>query len=421
VATTTTKKPETTPPVKSPDAEGVPSNAASAAEMYGVLDSFTRFNQKYNMTRQPLWNPPAIEQGKKQEANLKRLLAEEKPGYTYVDYAFEAGAIANMNNTGFSINMPNVEGNSWSPLREGVPREKWQGEPAEASRVLRKVAKLYGADIVGFAKLDRRWVYSDYFDEETKQDYPIRFSDEPGYESYDKPQRLEDRSLLIPKEMQYAVVLIFEMEEEGIARAPTLAEMATTNVTYSQISFTTVMVAEFLRGLGYNAIPSSNCTALSIPLAIDAGLGQLGRNAKLITEKYGPRCRIAKVITDLPVAVGKPKDWGVTEFCNACKKCARMCGVRAIPFGERTYEPQNECNNSGVLQWMLDHKKCRDYWAQVGTNCGVCLRVCPFNKGHHWIHDVTRFFIKNARWMDPLIAKGDDLLGFGAYKRPDKL
>jgi reductive dehalogenase len=282
------------------------------------------------------------------------------------------------------------------------------------------VARLYGAGLVGFARLDRRWVYSHYLDEETRQDYPVVFSDEPGYEEYDTPQRLEDRTLVIPKEMQYAVVMVFEMDEGGIAGAPTLIQQAASQVTYSQISYTTVMLAEFLRGLGYNAIPSANCTALSIPLAIDAGLGQLGRNAKLITMKYGPRCRIAKVITDLPMEVGKPRDFGVTEFCNACKKCARMCGAQCIPFGDRSYEPINECNHRGVLQWMLDHKKCRDYQAKVGTNCGVCIRVCPFNKGPNKIHDLTRFFIDHVRWLDPLIARSDDWMGFGRFKRSDE-
>ena len=44
---------------------------------------------------------------------------------------------------------------------------------------MRKAAHLFGADQVGFAELDRRWVYSRYFDSETKKDYPIKFSDGP--------------------------------------------------------------------------------------------------------------------------------------------------------------------------------------------------------------------------------------------------
>ena len=61
------------------------------------------------------------------------------------------------------------------------------------------------------------------------------------------------------------------------------------------------MVAEFIRRLGYNAIPAANDTALSIPLAVDAGLGQAGRHGLLINLKVGARCRISKIFTDLPL------------------------------------------------------------------------------------------------------------------------
>ena len=67
----------------------------------------------------------------------------------------------------------------------------------------------------------------------------------------------------------------------------------------------------------------------------------------------------------------------------------------------------------------MDHKKCFEFWAKAGTNCGVCLRVCAFNKGHHKIQDMARFFIKNARWTDKFIARLDDALGYGKFKKPD--
>ena len=391
----------------------------TVADLYQVQPYYQRFNQKFNMTRQRLWEPRMKELGAEMEANLARSAAEGTRGYSALDWAFYQASRGNLRNTEFSINAPNVRGNRWRPISPERPAGRWQGSPDEASRVLRKVGRLFGADVVSFAPLDRRWVYSHYFDEETSRDYPIKFTDEPGYEHYTEPGLAEDKSLVIPKDVRYAVVMLFEMDEEGMARAPTAIEFGTTITAYSRISFTTVMVAEFLRGLGYHAIPSANCTALNIPLAIEAGLGQLGRNAKLINPKFGPRCRIAKVLTDLPVEVGIPHDFGITEFCDTCQKCARECPAQAIPYGKRSFEPVNECNAAGVLQWQLDHKKCFEFWAKAGTNCGVCLRACAFNKGHHKIHDVARFFIKHARWADKFIARLDDALGYGKFKRPD--
>ncbi|MBI2831543.1 MAG: reductive dehalogenase [Chloroflexi bacterium] len=402
----------------------------TASDIYQVQPYYQRFDQKNNMTRQRFWNPPAIELTRQLHENLKENILKNRPGYGLRDWAFYAGATANMTNSGFSINWPNRRGNSWQPLSKLTQSlamvsphpgyGKLEVDPSIATSLVKKMGHLFGADEVGTCILDRRWVYSHWFDEETREHYPIKFSDEPGYEKYQEPAQLDDRTQVIPEKMKYAIVLIHEMDERGMATAPTLTQQATTLTVYSRISFITVMLAEFIRSLGYNAIPSANDTALSIPLAIDAGLGELGRNAKLITPAYGPRCRISKVITDLPLEPAEPGLWGVTEFCNGCRKCARNCPAGAIPFGERSFEPLGIFNNRGVLQWQIDHMKCFKYFAKVGTNCGICIRTCPFNKSKHWGHKPVRNIIRmKNRNVDRLIARMDDLLGYGRYQTPD--
>ena len=64
---------------------------------------------------------------------------------------------------------------------------------------------------------------------------------------------------------------------------------------------------------------------LNIPLAIDAGLGELGRNGLLTTEQFGPRLRLCKVLTDLPSELDSPVDMGVQHFCETCERCAEAC------------------------------------------------------------------------------------------------
>jgi len=402
----------------------------TAAELYEVQPYYQRFNQRNNMARQPFWNSVAAEATKMRAENLSKLIRSNRMGYELIDWAFYVGSNANMVNNGFSINWPNRQGNSWQPLsRLSQPQAmlqpyinygKLEADPVTATQLIRKVARQFGADEVGFCLLDRKWVYSHWFDEETKQDYPIKFSDEMGYEAYHEPTQLENRTQVIPKEMKYVIVLIHEMDEGGMATAPTLTQMATTLTAYSRISFTTVSLAEFIRGLGYNAIPSANDTAISIPLAIDAGLGELGRNAKLITPRFGPRCRISKVITDLPLVLGQARTWGVTEFCNICRKCAEKCPSGAIPLGERSFEPLGVFSPHGVLQWQMDHMKCYQYWAEVGTNCGICIRTCPFNKPEYWNHDLVRWFVrrKNSN-IDSFLVRMDDMLGYGRFKNTD--
>ena len=402
----------------------------TAADLYEVQPYYQRFDQKNNMTRQPLWNPPAAELAQERDKNLKILIESNQSGYSLADWAFCVSSSANMINNGFSINWPNRRGNSWQPLAklhqtQGSPPVsqnygKLEADPAMATRLIRKMSRQFGADEVGFCLLDRKWVYSNWFDEDTKEHYPIKFSDEPGYEAYQEPIQLEDSTQVIPEKMKYVIVLIHEMDELGIATAPTLVQMATVRTTYSKISFTTVMLAEFIRGLGYNAIPSANDTALNIPLAIDAGLGELGRNAKLINPLYGPRCRISKVFTDLPLESGNPKLWGVTEFCNVCRKCAKNCPSKAIPMEGRSFEPVGVFYNRGVLMWQLDHMKCIEYQAKVGTNCGICIRTCPFNKSKHWSHNLVRWVIRRRNSnIDSLIVRLDDMLGYGKSGKSD--
>jgi ferredoxin len=34
----------------------------------------------------------------------------------------------------------------------------------------------------------------------------------------------------------------------------------------------------------------------------------------------------------------------------------------------------------GVKKWTVDAEKCFGFWSKQGTECGICIRVCPFNK-----------------------------------------
>lgn len=387
---------------------------------YSVNDTYRRFNQKNNMIYQGAWNSnrahlsderwfqSRVEKGRK---NL--------PGFTRLDWAYYSAMVANLAASNYVINRANVGGTSWSPIArgglyrniEGLP--KWDCGPAKAGAVLKSLARTLGADDAGICLLDRRWVYSHYYDAPSREAFPIRFNDESGYEKYDKPGLAEDKSLVIPAAMKYVLVIIHEMEREGIATAPTLTHMATTFHSYSNIGFTTLAIAEFVRGLGYNAIPSANDTALNIPLAIDAGLGELGRNAKLIHPVFGPRCRISKIITDLPLVPDSPISFGVTAFCDSCKKCAKKCPPDAIPTGERSYKPVGDFNSRGVLCWQVNHAECRDFQFNTGTNCGLCIQSCPYNKPKGKLHWLVKSIISTMPALNRTVLYADDLFGYG--------
>lgn len=232
-----------------------------------------------------------------------------------------------------------------------------------------------------------------------------------------KPRYLEDGTLVIPKTMNRVIVLAFEMDADAVDAAPTLVGMAAMTNGYSRMTFTASSLAEFIRNLGYNAIPCGNHTGLSVPMAIDAGLGELSRMGILITPKYGPRIRLAKIITDLPVATDQPISFGVKEFCDVCKKCAEMCPTQAISFEGQTFEPRTISNNPGVLKWPLDNEKCFTGWQMTGGDCGNCIRVCPFNKPESWLHEATRILIgAKIGTLDSVLTSLDTASGYGGEK-----
>jgi hypothetical protein len=136
--------------------------------------------------------------------------------------------------------------------------------------------------------VDERWIYARSYGsaltnvpETSGRSAPIVFED------VEEPAEHEDGTLVIPKRMKYVIALAIAMEREAIATLIAGPQAAASGLGYSRMAFTAGTLAEFIRGLGYHAIPCGNNTALSIPIAIGVGLVELGRNGLLITLKYG--------------------------------------------------------------------------------------------------------------------------------------
>jgi reductive dehalogenase len=232
-----------------------------------------------------------------------------------------------------------------------------------------------------------------------------------------KPRYLDDGTLAIPETMKTVIVLAFEMDYDSMEAAPTIQGDLATMDGYSKMAITAGSLAMFIRGLGYSAIPCGNNTGISVPMAIEAGLGEGARNGILITPRHGPRVRLAKVITDLPMAYDRPIRFGVTEFCQVCKKCAKLCPTQAISYEDRTMEPTTISTNPGVLKWSVNAEDCYLGWTANGSGCGMCIRVCPFNKPEGWLHDATRILIGARQGsLDSLLVKLDDASGYGTQE-----
>jgi len=330
------------------------------------------------------------------------------PGFTLVDYAFRDAALTTAQASHSGRGQMNSGFYSWSPLGvtnkpEGI--QKWEASPEEASRVLTKAARYYGAVDVGFCDLDKRWIYSHTYDGR-----PIVFEDvDEGYVTREKA--------VLPNSHKWVIAITVPMEVEEMMYSPA-ALNPVSSMGYSRMPVVAGSLAEFIRGIGYHAIPCGNDTALSIPIAVEAGLGHVGRQGRLITWKEGPMVRICKIFTDLSLTPSPPAPKGIIEFCEVCEKCAKHCPSNSIPLGPRTYEGYSEANNPGAYKWYCNADTCLGYWREMATSCAICFRVCNFTKPPGLSHNVVKWFIRNIPQLNRFWVWADDLMGYGKMADP---
>jgi reductive dehalogenase len=281
-------------------------------------------------------------------------------------------------------------------LQRDVASQKMAlGSPAEAAAEIKRVAKGFGASLVGITAYDERW------------EYKRKFSD----------MSLTERAPEIPDGLDHVVVVAQAMDYELIRTVPSALSGAATGLGYSHDALVVLSVCQYIRNLGYRAVASMNDTSIAIPYALKAGLGEYGRLGLLITKEFGPRVRLGKIYTDLPLSHDGPADFGVRRFCDICQRCAQGCPVKALPFGPPSEERNNRSNIKGVVKWSMDAEKCFGYWAAQNSDCAICIRVCPYNKDFsHWWHRLglrlagsrlRRFML----WLDVA-------MGYGGRARP---
>lgn len=164
-------------------------------------------------------------------------------------------------------------------------------------------------------------------------------------------------------------------------------------------------LAAFIRELGYEATShiDGNYEVICPLVAVDAGLGVIGRMGLLMTRDLGPRVRIAVVSTNLPLEYSKSiPDRTTMHFCELCKKCAEVCPVAAIPTDSRE-------KVDGIERWKINSEKCYHMWTVSGTDCGRCVTACPYSHPDDWFHRFIRWGIKNNLFFRHLAIKLDDV------------
>ena len=220
-----------------------------------------------------------------------------------------------------------------------APEQRPVDDPADMTHRVKAIARDEGAAIVGIARVTEAAFY-----EHTELDYP------------------------------YAICFGIPMDRREMAVVPQDRAAVEVLRVYKELAITGNHIAARIRQMGWRAksFADSNSTdILQIPLAIDAGLGELGKHGSLICPDYGSNIRLAAVLTDLPLSPDKPVDIGVQDLCVACKRCTIDCPPNAIGDLKQMVR--------GTEKWYVDFDKCTPYFSITG-GCAICIQVCPFSE-----------------------------------------
>jgi reductive dehalogenase len=294
-----------------------------------------------------------------------------------------------------SLSIPHHLGNPHAVQPEASPffgGKTMALSPEEATERVKGFALHLGADLVGIAEIDPLWVYST--------------------RGHIKDENWEKWGSEIELSHSYAITFAIEMSTDMVWSAPHTPAVVESGLVYSKVAFVATELASFVANLGYSATANhfQHYDVLLVPLAVDAGLGEVGRLGLLMTKEFGPRVRLGCVTTDLALIPDRPVDIGVEDFCRVCLKCADCCPSKSIPS-----DAPQEIN--GALKWKLNAETCFEYWARIGTDCCLCMRVCPWSHPRTLPHRMITEIVARNRVARPIFSSMDDLF-YGKNPKP---
>jgi epoxyqueuosine reductase len=220
------------------------------------------------------------------------------------------------------------------PVRQPVD------DPAAMSATIKSTAHEVGAALVGITALEDHHIY----------------------EGYAVPYR-------------YAISVALPMDREIMLTTPSEQAGHEIITIYSEVGQVAMRLAQRIRAFGYEAravssIDAASAEILHVPVAISAGLGQLGKHGSMITKQYGSNVRLATVLTNLPLLPDSPEDIGVDDFCASCQICVTNCPPHAIFDTKQMVR--------GQQRWYVNFDRCVPYFSEH-DGCGICIEACPWS------------------------------------------
>ncbi len=269
------------------------------------------------------------------------------------------------------------------PAEATVEKVELPDDPAVLSRHIKSVGYFAGADIVGICELPEWAVYS---------------------------QNLEGAPVECTH--KYAICIVVDQGRDTMDASDgnDWISAAQSGRAYAMCGFTGNIVANYIKMLGYPARLNylRDYQVIVPPLLMLSGIGEVSRANIILNPFLGLRFKASVVTTDLPLEPDKPVDFGLQDFCDKCLKCAVECPSRSISTGKKVIQ-------NGYEHWEFNYETCRKYRFNnpKGVSCGKCIKVCPWNKSGGWTHNMVRWTVEHAPYLNDFFIKMDDTWGYG--------
>lgn len=126
------------------------------------------------------------------------------------------------------------------------------------------------------------------------------------------------------------------------------------------------LLKDFLEERGYESkiIPYQPGIYLKEAAAL-AGIGSIGKNNLLTTERFGSQHRLRGMVSSAPLNTGEPIEEKI--YCEGCKECIKVCPAKAL--SEKGYD-RNKC-----LKYNFENMKKVSRFGEIW--CNQCITSCP--------------------------------------------
>ena len=143
-------------------------------------------------------------------------------------------------------------------------------------------------------------------------------------------------------------------------------------------------ICDYIKELGGDAVALVDSNTLPERyIAYLAGIGFIGKNNLIITEKYGSFVFLGEIITDLEIDCEDLRNFEeINKFkeCKDCNNCYKSCPTKSINAVRK--------NSNICVSYLTQKKDLEDKYIKLLKGkvfgCDICQDVCPYNEKKHF-------------------------------------